>query len=77
MVFRKYGPIQSVKLSNKGNKHYGYVMYENTESAKKAMIDTNNLNVFGKIVYVDFYENKKMRVNQKVKEQEMEGQKDF
>jgi hypothetical protein len=38
-------------------------MYENAESANKAMIDTNQLNVFGRIVDVDFYENKKMRVN--------------
>jgi polyadenylate-binding protein len=75
--FSKYGTVKSIKLDNRNDRYFGYVMYEDSISAQKAMIETNGQHVFGKPLQVEFYETPVTRQNNKEQEQKEKYEQDF
>jgi len=63
-AFSKYGNIISIKLrqNDKGEcLGYGYVNYENSESAQNALDNLNNTDFNGKNLYVSIFSSKSQR----------------
>lgn len=65
-IFKNFGPVLSCKISRTSegkSKGYGYVMYKNLKSAKKAVTNCQNVKINENILFVDFYNPQKLARN--------------
>jgi RNA recognition motif-containing protein len=74
-VFQKFGDIESIKIfPEKGDALYAFVCFKSPESAQRAKQEMAGFNFNGKSLYINHYEIKEIRKQQK---EEMHDKTDF